>query len=408
MSIAQGINKIVTFRKQTGLNNIGSATGQIMRRESGTFNLTKSTFENNEIAQHQQSTGITHGLRSVTGALNGVLSPNTYSAFFGSILRKSFAAVTPITGKAITIGAAVAGVYPLTVAAATLLTGGFKIGDVVRLSVGSLSTANLDANLLIVAMASETDVSVIPVNGDALIPEGPISGCTITVVGKKTHAPTSGQTQEYWQIEEWSSDIATGGSRVFQDCVFGSADIGLPAEGNATVAFNLAGLDASFGNTQVITSPTAETTTPVLTAVNGIVVANGVQVGLITGATIKIDCGAANMGAVVGNNISPDIQRGRIKVSGQLTVFRQDGAFTTLFDDATEIAISLIITDDGTKDSDFVGFTMSSVKFSGDTLDDGEKGLIQTMPFTAQLNGNGGAALANDKTIISIQDSLAA
>jgi hypothetical protein len=408
MSIAQGINKIVTFRKQTGLNNIGSAIGQIMRRESGTFNLTKSTFENNEIAQHQQSTGITHGLRSVTGALNGVLSPNTYSTFLASILRKAFASGVSVASKAVTIGTAVSGIYPLTVGSGGLLTAGFKIGDVIRLSVGTLDAANISNNLLIVAMASETDVSIIPVNGEALTAEGPIAGCTVAVVGKKTIAPVSGQTQEYWQIEEWSSDIASGGSRVFQDCMFGSVDIGLPAEGNATVAFNLAGLDASFGNTQIITSPTAETTTPVLTAVNGIVVANGVQVGLITGASIKIDCGAANMGAVVGNDISPDIQRGRIKVSGQLTVFRQDGAFTTLFDAATNIGIILVITDDATADSDFVSFSMSSVKFSGDTLDDGEKGLVQTMPFTAQLNGNGGTALANDKTIISIQDSLAA
>ena len=65
MSIAQGINKKLTIRKQTGLGVVGAATAQVLRRETATFNLSKSTFENNEIAAHQQSTGITHGLRSV-------------------------------------------------------------------------------------------------------------------------------------------------------------------------------------------------------------------------------------------------------------------------------------------------------------------------------------------------------
>ena len=53
MSIAQGVNKIVVFKKQTGLGVVGAATGQTMRRESATFNLTKSTFENNEINKQQ-------------------------------------------------------------------------------------------------------------------------------------------------------------------------------------------------------------------------------------------------------------------------------------------------------------------------------------------------------------------
>lgn len=407
MSISQGINKIVTFKKQTGLGVVGAATGQIMRRESGSFNLTKSTFENNEIAQHQQATGITHGLRSVSGSLNGVLSPNTYSSLFASLLRKAFTATTAITGKSITIGSATSGVYPLTVAAATLLTTGFKVGDVIRLSVGTLHADNISKNLIITAISSETACSVRTVNGSTLTPEGPISGCTVTVVGKKSIVPTSGQTQEYWAIEEWSSDIATGGSRYFTDCVIGSADVGLPSEGNATCAFNIVGLEAAFGNSQVITTPTAETTTPVLTAVNGIVLVNNTQVGYITGASIKIDVSAANMGAVVGSDNSPDIQRGRVKVSGQLTVFRQDGVFTGLFDAATNFNVVIVVSDDQSADADFVSFNLGSVKFSGDTLDDGEKGIVQTMPFTAELNGSGGAALAYDKTILSIQDSLA-
>jgi hypothetical protein len=39
--------------------------------------------------------------------------------------------------------------------------------------------------------------------------------------------------------------------------------------------------------------------------------------------------------------------------------------------------------------------------------DDGEKQIVGTYNFTAAINGAGGAALANNQTIISIQDSQA-
>jgi len=404
MSIAQGINKSLKIRKQTGLGAVGSATAQILRRETATFNLSKSTFENNEIAAHQQSTGITHGLRSVAGTINGVLSPNTYSVLFGSLLRKVFTATAALTGMSITIGGT-AGAWTITRAAGDFLTGGIKVGDVVRLTAGTFAAPNLNANILVTAVTALV-ITGKTVNGGALTAEGPIASATLAVPGKKSIVPLTAQTQEYWAVEEWHSDISR--SEYFTDCVVGSVDIGLPSEGNATVAFALAGLEAAYAGTEVLTGATAATTTPVLTAVNGILLANGVQVGNVTGASIKIDCSAANMGAVIGSDNSPDIQRGRIKVSGQLTVFKQDGSFSTLFDAATEFGIVLVVTDDQTKDADFVSFSMSSVKFSGDTSDDGEKGIVQTMPFTAQLNAAGGAALANDQTIISIQDSLAA
>jgi hypothetical protein len=62
---------------------------------------------------------------------------------------------------------------------------------------------------------------------------------------------------------------------------------------------------------------------------------------------------------------------------------------------------------DTTNASDFVAFSMSAVKLTGDAPDDGEKAIIRTYPFTAQINAAGGAALANDQTIITVQDSLA-
>jgi predicted hydrocarbon binding protein len=134
-------------------------------------------------------------------------------------------------------------------------------------------------------------------------------------------------------------------------------------------------------------------------------IVNGTAVGYVTGASLKIDGKAANMGAVVGANTSPDVQRGRISVSGQLTVYLQDTAMTVLYEAGTKFGIVLVVAESSDAAAKFVSFSMSACKYTGDSKDDGEKGIIQTMPFTAELNSAGGAALANDKTIISIQDS---
>ena len=404
MAIAQGINKTLTVKKQTGLGVPATGSGgQILRRETSQFTLEKATYENNEIAQHQQATGITHGLRSSSGNLSGVLSPDTYSTMLASLLRKAFTATTAITGASITIAGA--GPYTLTRAAGSYLTDGVKIGDVIRLTAGSFNAANSNKNLIVSALTA-TVATVVVVNNSAMVAEGPIAAATVTIIGKKAIAPTTGQTQEYWTVEEWHNDITR--SEYFTDMVMSSAELGLPSTGNATFTLTMAGLNASYGASQILTTPTAETTTPVLSAVNGILLVNNAKVGNVTSATVNIDVSAANVGGVVGSNVSPDIQRGRIRVTGQLTVFFQDGVFPGLFDAGTETQIVLVIADSSLPGSDFISVSIPNVKFSGASSDDGEKGIVKTMPFVAQLNPTGGPALSLDKTIISIQDSLAA
>ena len=404
MAIGQGINKIVVAKKQSGLGVPATGSGgQTLRRESAVFNLEKQTYSNNEIVTHQQSTGITHGVRSTKLALNGVLSPLTYADFFASLLRKAFA--TGVSAASVSVTIAGSGpTYTVTRATGSYITDGFKLGDVIRLTVGALNANNINKNLLITALTA-TVATVIPVNGTALTAEGPITGTTVAVQGKKVWAPDTGHTREYWTIEEWFTDISQSG--YFTDVMLGDVEVGLPSTGNATVAFNLAGLNATYSGSQVLTTPTAETTTPVLAAVNGVLVVNGASVGLITGASLKVDGGAAIVGAVVGANVSPDIQRSRLQVTGQLTVYFQDGVFRNYFDAATAVSAYLIVTNDSTKNSDFVSFIIPKLKFSASNIDDGEKGLVLTMPFTAEINGSGGTGTTTDKTILAIQDTMA-
>lgn len=405
MPIAQGINKQVAVKKQTVLGTAATgASAQLLRRESSTNTLKKDTYGNNEIASHQQSTGKTHGVRSVDVALNGVLSAGSYATVMGSVLRDDFAAITAISSLSLTFGG-VAGAYTIG-GTGLMVSGGWKIGDVIRVTAGtSLPADILNKNLLITAL-SNTSIGVRPLNGSTITVSGTaIAGCTLTYPGKKAFPPESGHTKDYWTVEDWQSDITQG--EVFSDVMLGKLDIGLPSTGNATIAISGAGLNRTISSTRSLTSPTAETTSSPLAAINGVLIVNGVAVTNLTGVTLAIDGKVATVGAVVGANVSPDIQRGTLEVSGSFTAFYETATLSTLFDNATSINLVAIVTDTSAANSEFVSFSMSSIVLDGDGKDDGDKAIVRTYPFTARINTAGGAALANDKTIISVQDSLA-
>ena len=403
MAIAQGINKQVSIKKQTVLGTAASGSGgQILRREQSTNNLKKDTYANSEIASHQQSTGKTHGLRSVDTALNGVLSAGTYSTVIASVLRKDFTAVTSLTGLALAVGGT-AGAYTLT-GTGLLVSGGFKIGDVIRISVATSLNADCIGKNLLITNITNTVITVKTLNGSNMT-TGSGTAATIALQGKKSVVPITGHTKDYWTVEDWQSDISQ--SEVYSDVVFGKLDIGLPSTGNATLAVTGVGLNRTTGITRILTTPTAETSSNPLAAINGVLIVNGAAVTNITGLTLSIDGKAAGMGAVVGANVAPDIQRGSIEVSGSFTAFYQDAVLSGLFDAATQVNLVAVIEDNTTASSDFVSFNLSNITLDGDGKDDGDKAIVRTYPFTARINMAGGAALANDQTILSVQDSLA-
>lgn len=405
MTVAQGINKKTVIKAQTGLGvpAIG-AGGQELRRVTSVAKEARATYENNEIVAHQQSTGVNLGTASTDWQFDGLLSPGTYASVLAALVRKIFTVTAASTALSLTVAGA--GPYTLTRAAGSFLTDGIKIGDVVRVTAGTYANpVNRDNNLLLTGVTALV-LTGVTLNGTALIPEGPVATSTVTVVGKKAIVPLTGHTDTLFTVEEWYGDIAR--SELFPDVRIGKADIGIPASGNATIKLASMGLGVrTLASAQALTSPIAATTTPVLTGVRGILVQGGIAIGNCTGASFSIDAALTAEGPVLGSNFSPDMARGRIKVSGQFTALFDSLTLATLYHTETVTSLTTVMAADTTNSSDFVAFTLSALKLTGDAPDDGEKAIIRTYPFTAQLNAAGGAALANDQTIISIQDSLA-
>lgn len=403
MANASGLFKALTYKKEVTFGTVPAASAaQALRRISSDLSLTKETYQSSEIRPDQQIADFRHGVRRVTGKISGDISAKTFSDFIGSACRKVFASLTAATAVSVTI-AGTAPNYTVTRAAGSYLTDGFKIGHVIRLSVGTLSAENINKNLLITGLTA-TVANVITLNGSAMVAEGPITGTTITMVGKQTFMPTSGHVQESYSIEHWFSDVPA--SEVFSGCKINGFTANLSPTGIATIDFDVMGQNITTSASQYFTAPTAATTTGSMAAVNGVVRANGATVAVLTGLTLKAGTGITG-DPVVGSNIVPAFYPGIMNVTGQATAFFDATTLRDVFLNETEIDIISVFTAGNTATSDFVTFVMPRVKLGSHSKSDGDKAISVTMDFQALLNSAGGAGTATEQTTLLIQDSAA-
>jgi hypothetical protein len=400
MPIAVGINKQVSYKQETtwGTPAVGTG-GKSLRRVTASFNLEKETYESSEIRTDYQIADMRHGVRSVNGSVSGELTPGTYSDFIGASLSRDFTALAPVTGLSLTI--AVAGTIVITRASGSWLTDGIKIGDVVRLTAGTFG-ADLNKNLLVTALTALA-MTVVTLNGSTVAAQGTaVTGAAVTVVGKKTFAPTSGHVDRSYTFEEFYSDIAQ--SEVTTGNKVNTVSLALPATGLVTCDFGFMGKDMQTGTTQALTSPTAQNTFGSFAAVNGLLLIDGVSVGLLTGLNININRNMSTA-TVVGSNSIQELFEGRIVVDGDFSAYFQDGVFRDKFLNEVEISIIAVVTSSSANNADFVSFVLPRVKVNSNGRDDGEQGITAQHSFMALLNSAGGAGVATERTTLSVQDS---
>jgi hypothetical protein len=403
MSVAQGQLKKLSYKKQSGLGVAASGSGgQYVTRETSAFNKKKDTFTSNQITTHQQYVGDSYGVSKTEGSLDSALMPGAFAPFMGSAVRADFATVTAMTSLSLTIAGS--GPYTVTRGTGSFLTDGAKIGHVARITAGTYTGTARDINLLVTGVTA-TVLTVLVANGSALSAQGPVASSTVTVIGKTTKAPISGHTNDYYTFEEWYSDLSK--SRLYTDVQVGAIDVSCPATGNSTVKMAFMGLGRTKGTSQVLTSPTVELASTILSASNALILLAGTRVLTGTSASIKIDNGLAYGEAVIGSRVITDLVKGEIKASGTVTAVHDAETTSDYFENETAISIIVALFVDNSATSDFTVFVIPQAKLMSDDIDDGKKQLVASYNFTGQYNATGGAALANDQTVIGIQDSLA-
>lgn len=404
MAISKGTAKQVGYKKETTWGTLaGNTSGKLLRRVTANFNLAKETYESAEIRTDRQIADYRHGVRSATGSLNGELSPASYADFMSSVMARNFGTGASATGVTVTIAAVSGPVWKVSRATGSWLTDGFKVGTVIRLTGAGLNAANSGKNLLISSVTA-LDIEVVTLNGTVLVAEATIASVGAATIGKVTYVPKTGHTDDSYTVEEWYSDITQ--SEVYTGMKVGSINVQLPATGLSTLDVAFVGKDlAQTGTSQYFTSPTAQNTNGIFSAVNGVLLVNGQPVALVTSADFSIERATENAMAVGSNSIA-EIFTGRIRVTGNMSVYFQDSAaFRGYFDDETVVSVVLSMSTTNAADSDFITFTIPKAKLGSFTKNDGELGIVASTSFQALLNDVTTGGLPD--TTIQVQDSAA-
>jgi hypothetical protein len=400
MAISKGTAKSVSYKKETTFGTLAGAAGaKYLRRVTSAMSLKKDSFESSEVRVDRQTADMRHGVRSAEGSLNGELSPSSYGDFMQAILARDFTTGAVTATMSVTIAAS-GSFWTVTRSTGSWFTDSFNIGKVIALTGGSLNVLNVGKNLLIVSMTA-TVLTVKVLNNTALLAEGPIASVIATVRGKDTFVPLTGHTDQSFTIEEFYSDIAQ--SEVYVGMKTASMNTQLPATGLATVDFSFMGADlGQVSTSQYFTSPTAQGTNGIFASVQGAVLVNGLAAALITSADFNVERATENA-VVVGSNAVQDIFTGRIKATGNLSVYFQDAVFRDYFKDETEVSLVFALATSNAANADFVSYTIPRVKLGSFDKSDSELGLTASTSFTALLNSvTTGGLLA---TTIAVQDS---
>lgn len=403
--IAVGIQRTVAYKKEVTYGVDPGATGaQFVPRVTSALDLDKDTYESQRQSPDYQTSDMRHGVRKIGGDIKDEMSCGTWQDFFATIVRKAWAAGAT-TGAHATFAGVAGPPQKIHRSAGSFLTDGFKIGDIVVMTGWATTMAvNNNRDYRIIALTG-ADMTLAPLNtsvgGIVTLAEG--DSVTISVKGKKTFMPTTGHTNDSYTIEHAFNDIVV--FERFNGVRIASCAIEMPSTGMSTLTWGTMGQNAvDNAGVEYFTTPTAAVLGSILAAVNGKLMINGVDSGLITSLSLKIDAGMTT-GSTVGSNQTPDVFVGRMRVSGQVGVYFADATLRDAFWNESVVSLAVALSEDNSSGANAMNFVLPKIKLGKFSRADGEGATIATAPFTALRNIAGGVGLSSEDTTMSIQDT---
>lgn len=412
MSLAEGVSARVAYKFYASGNitanapaasatDLGASGAQILRRVSTSIKLGKDSYQASEVRSDGQIVDFRHGVRRVSGGISGELSPTTYADFMEAVLRGTWAAAVTVTESDLTSIAADADTFSFTFGGGDPVDEGLRVGQVFELTGASVADNN-GVRFLITGFSGENNRTMIVYPAPADMTAD--TEFSLSTQGKVVDAPSSGRVKRKLAVELYNEDIDF--ARLYTECRVGRVNVKLPATGMSTIDIDVMGRDMEEYDgvsAPFFTAPSAETTTGLLAAVNGLLMVNGTVQGVLTGLEINIDL-SPSADPVVGQNIVPEIFLGRANVTGNATAMFQDGTLIGNFADEDEVSILAWLVTESAPDSPGMVFYLPRIKFSdADVSNQGEGGQTISMPFQALKYV--GSAPGVTQTTIQITDT---
>ena len=392
MPLAEGVQASIRYKAySTGamtpnaLDVIGTdpanSGGQLLRRVATTLNLRKDVYRSNEIRSDRQIGDMRHGARRVEGGVSGELSPQTYFPLFEAAHRHT--AVTTITDDeaVFTSVESDASTSKFTFGGGDPVAEGYRVGDIIRFT-GLATTANNNRNFVIVGFGgtSNREVTVYPAPTTATAD----TEFDVARPGKASFVPASGHVSRKFLFEVYNEDIDL--SRVFKECRISGYRLSLPATGMATVEVMAMGRDMEVltgGSAPFFGTPTANSTTGILAAVNGALYVSGTKIGVVTSLDVDFAMNAEAQ-PVVGQNFMPEIFLGAARVTGNVSVMLENASLLDAFLNETEGSLLSLMETGTAQPADAMAVYIPRIKFGqADVQTTGEGAQIVSMTYEA-------------------------
>lgn len=395
---AVGVTLAYAIESTFGVAASAGGTSQYLRRVSSSLQTTKESFQSNEVRPDYQVADLRHGLRSARGNIEGELSIQTYDDLLQALLGGTWTTGVSTSPADFATGVTIAtsgSTSTLTFAGAgSLLTKGFKVGDIVR-GTGLTTPANNAKNLRIVALTA-TVMTVYPAIAATA---QQASGWTVAVAGKKL---LMGTTKRSFTIEQNYSDVDV--SELFTGCRINSGAFSVTPSGMATVNFEVMGQNGIVlpsGDAPYFTSPTAAPNTSIVAGLDGGLRFGGAEQAIVTSMDLTVS-NNMSMSGVIGTNLAPDVFQGRKTASGTISAFMENENLINVFLNETEVDLTATLLTSTGSPQDFLTLNMQRVKLSSvQKTVAAEGGVIAQFGYTALL----GSAANADTSTLSIQRS---
>lgn len=372
-----------------------NSVGKKLRRTRLALNTNKAQFQDDEIRDDYQKVRPSSGGQKVEGSLECGLSCGSHQAFFEALLRKTAASVSSITGVQLDVSGS-GPTYVIHRDSGNFITDGVRVGMVIRPTAG-LTAASLNRNLLVTALDSD-DATVYPLDAGTLTTETNVSSCTIQIPGKRIIVPSTGHIERSFTIEDLVSSTF---SRQFLGVEIASLALDLSPGANAKATFGFLGKREINDTSAYFVSPTALSTNPRLSGPKGVILMEGEVQAVITQVTANVN-GNLSTDDVVGSNYVPAIGQGSVMGTGQVTMLLVDETFTQKYLDDEPFELVVYMNETAAANSDFMLFHFPDCLATKADIDDSEKLLRQTLPFTFSKKAT---TTGYDSTTFAVQDS---
>lgn len=377
--------------------------GQVLRHVSHNFSLTKELFAGEEIRTDKQRPMEKHGTRRVPATINGLLSPATYELLLEAVLGGTWSVAAIAASQAeLTSAAADNTTAKFTFAGGDPVSLGYRVGDLVRFT-GLSDALNNGKNFMLLAFGgtSNREVTVYPAPATMAAD----TAFAITTVGRSLYMPSSAHVKRKFAAEVYNSDGDI--SRLFTEGRFAGFDFSLAPNQDAQINFSgmwrdrvvYDGVNAPF-----FTAPTAETTSEIISSMDGLLRMNGATVGIVTGLSIAFNRAPAAPAQLHRDGLVAGVLLANAVVTGEFTVFLSDRTFLDAFDDATEFELVTYLPTSQADAADGLTIFLPRIKINSNTETTIEGAKALQCGFTAARYF--GALPGVESTVIRITDTV--